>query len=282
MITTLAIYYVVPSMHHLIIPAISTLMETNPEMKVRPDDLLNMIWQIAMASPSLDHSTEIAGINSTSRCSRRESHSTPNDSVSNKKPTITTSGNPQANVKVPSSRFPCHYCGEVRHWLPKCPIKAKAIGTSNKAQHQRVDVAGIGVLLALEGGEALLYSGATHLVVGNLLLFTSLTSTNMTLSVASSKSYKVDAIGTIVLNTSSVTFRLHNVLYCHSIPGVILSLGNLLKEHFSIYFSNDLFTITTLTIQIATIKRHDWWFIPFIFPTNNSISVKSLLSHLPI
>ncbi|MBW0463386.1 hypothetical protein O181_003101, partial [Austropuccinia psidii MF-1] len=30
MITTPAIYYVVPSMHQLIIPAISTLMATNP------------------------------------------------------------------------------------------------------------------------------------------------------------------------------------------------------------------------------------------------------------
>ncbi|MBW0516820.1 hypothetical protein O181_056535 [Austropuccinia psidii MF-1] len=113
-----------------------------------------------------------------------------------------------------------------------------------------------------------------HSVVGNLLLFTLLTSTNMKFSVASSKSYKVDAIGTIVLNTSSRTFRLHNVLYFCSIPGVILSLGHLLKEHFSIRFSNDLFTITT-------IKQHDQWFIPFLFPADNSIFVKSLLSHLP-
>ncbi|MBW0490657.1 hypothetical protein O181_030372 [Austropuccinia psidii MF-1] len=34
MLTTLAIYYAVPLMHQLIIPAINTLMATNPEIKV--------------------------------------------------------------------------------------------------------------------------------------------------------------------------------------------------------------------------------------------------------
>ncbi|MBW0482568.1 hypothetical protein O181_022283 [Austropuccinia psidii MF-1] len=60
MITTLAIFFAVPSIHQHITPAINTLMATNPNLKVRPDDLLNMIQQIATASPSFDHSTEIA------------------------------------------------------------------------------------------------------------------------------------------------------------------------------------------------------------------------------
>ncbi|MBW0516822.1 hypothetical protein O181_056537 [Austropuccinia psidii MF-1] len=93
MLTIIAIYYAVPTMHQLIIPAINTLIATNPEIKVCPDDLLNMIWQIATASPSLDHSTETARINAASRFGRKESYSTQNDSVSNKKPTTTTSGN---------------------------------------------------------------------------------------------------------------------------------------------------------------------------------------------
>ncbi|MBW0536703.1 hypothetical protein O181_076418 [Austropuccinia psidii MF-1] len=278
LLTTLAIYYAVSSMHQLIIPAINTLMATNPEIKVRPDDLLNMIRQIATASPSFNHSTEIARINAASRFGRKESYSTPNASVSNRKPTTTPSGNPWANVKVPSSRFPCHYCGEVGHWSPKCPLKEKAIEARNKTRNQRVDVAGIGVVSALEGGEALLDSGATHSVVGNISLFTSLTSTNMKLSVASSKSYKVDAIGTIDLNTSSGTITLHNVLYFRNIPGVILSMGHLLKERFSIQFSDNVFTIATSTFQINTIKRHNQWFIPFLFRPPLSSQLASIKS----
>ncbi|MBW0542207.1 hypothetical protein O181_081922 [Austropuccinia psidii MF-1] len=74
MITTLAIYFAVPSMHQLIIPALNTLMATNPNIKVQPEDLLNMIRQIATASPSFDHSTEVAKINAASKFGRKESY----------------------------------------------------------------------------------------------------------------------------------------------------------------------------------------------------------------
>ncbi|MBW0535795.1 hypothetical protein O181_075510 [Austropuccinia psidii MF-1] len=75
MITTLAIYFAIPSMHQLIIPALNTLMATNPNIKVRPEDLLNMIRQIATASPSFDHSTEVVKINAASKFGRKESYS---------------------------------------------------------------------------------------------------------------------------------------------------------------------------------------------------------------
>ncbi|MBW0538835.1 hypothetical protein O181_078550 [Austropuccinia psidii MF-1] len=42
-ITTLAIFFAVPSMHQHITPTINTLMVSNPNLQVRPDDLLNMI-----------------------------------------------------------------------------------------------------------------------------------------------------------------------------------------------------------------------------------------------
>ncbi|MBW0573867.1 hypothetical protein O181_113582 [Austropuccinia psidii MF-1] len=83
-ITTLAIYFAVPSMHQLIIPAINTLMETNPKIKVRPDDLLNMIRKIATDLPSFDHSTEVARINATSRFGKRESYPTQNTPIPTK------------------------------------------------------------------------------------------------------------------------------------------------------------------------------------------------------
>ncbi|MBW0460299.1 hypothetical protein O181_000014 [Austropuccinia psidii MF-1] len=71
-LTTLAIYFSVPSMHQLITPAITTLMETNPDIKVCPDYLLNMIRQIYMASPSFDNSSEIARINAASKFGRKD------------------------------------------------------------------------------------------------------------------------------------------------------------------------------------------------------------------
>ncbi|MBW0538726.1 hypothetical protein O181_078441 [Austropuccinia psidii MF-1] len=283
-ITTLAIYFAVPSMHQLITPAINTLMATNPNIKVRPDDLLNMIRQIATASPSFDHSTEIARINAASRFGRRDLPSNHNMSTTNKnvqKPPLPSYQNSQADSRVPSSCFPCHYCGEVGHWSPNCPVKAKANEARTKARHQKAKVAGIGVVPTLEASEALLDSGATHSVVGHLLLFTSLMSTNMTLSVASSESFRVNAIGTIELSTSGGVLRLHNVLYCRNIPWVILSLGHLLKERFLVSFSNDLFKIFTPSLQVTTIRKHNQWFIPFHFPMGSNISVNCLSSKLP-
>ncbi|MBW0478885.1 hypothetical protein O181_018600 [Austropuccinia psidii MF-1] len=282
-ITTLVIYFAVPLMHQLITPAINTLMATTPNIKVQPDDLLSMIQQIATASPSFDHTTEIARVNSATKFGRRDSSSNHNMPAANKnipKHPLPSSPNSQADPRVPSSCFPCHYCGEVGHWSPNCPVKAKANEARTKARRQKASVAGIGVVPTLEASEALLDSGATHLVVGHLSLFTSLMSTNMTLSVASSESFRVDAIGTIELSTSSGILWLHNVLYCCNIPGVILSLGHLLKERFLVSFLNDLFKISTLPLQVTTIKKHNQWFIPFHSPIGSNVSVNCLSSTL--
>ncbi|MBW0501193.1 hypothetical protein O181_040908 [Austropuccinia psidii MF-1] len=155
--------------------------------------------QISTALPTFDHRTEVAKINAASRFGRKESHPAHNSNILNKnfhRPPMLSSS------RVASSSFPCHYCSEVGHWSPNCPIKAKANEATTKARHKRANVAGIGVVSTLEASEALLDSGATHSVVGNILLFTSLTSTDMTLSVASSKSFQVNAIGTVGFYTS--------------------------------------------------------------------------------
>ncbi|MBW0563193.1 hypothetical protein O181_102908 [Austropuccinia psidii MF-1] len=264
-IATLAIYFAVPSMHQLIMLAINTLMATNTDLKVRPDDLLNMIRQISTALPSFDHSNEIARINATLKFGSKESYSSTNQRPSNKHPPANSrigSSTRQFDTKTPSSRFPCHYCGEAGYWSPNCPIKAKANEMRSRAHHQPVNVAGTGVVPSLENNEALLDSGATHSVVGNILLFTSLKATDMTLAVASSKSFKVNSIGTIVLHTLYGTMEINKVLYCDNIPGVVISIGHLLNEGFSISFLNNSFTISTLTLKIETSKDHNQWFIP--------------------
>ncbi|MBW0521327.1 hypothetical protein O181_061042 [Austropuccinia psidii MF-1] len=61
-------------MHQLIIPAINTLMATNPKIKLFPDYLLNIIRKIATAYPSFDHSTEIARMNAVSKFGSRQSY----------------------------------------------------------------------------------------------------------------------------------------------------------------------------------------------------------------
>ncbi|MBW0541337.1 hypothetical protein O181_081052 [Austropuccinia psidii MF-1] len=137
---------------------------------------------------------------------------------------MSSSSNRQATSKVPSFCFPCHYCGEVGHWSPNCPVKAKANEAKTKARHHWSNVAGIGVVSTLEAGEALIDLEATHLVVCNLSLFTSLASIDMTLSVASSKSFKVDAIGTILLRTPKGLLQLNNVLYFRHILDIFCLL----------------------------------------------------------
>ncbi|MBW0524342.1 hypothetical protein O181_064057 [Austropuccinia psidii MF-1] len=198
-----------------------------------------MIRQIATALPSFNHITEIARINAASKFGKKDSNMTvPLSSLnrSTSRPNLSSSLKNQIVPRVPSSCFPFQYCGEVGHWSPACPIKAKANEAKIKARHQKASVAGIGVVSTLEGSEAFLESGATHLVVGHLSFFTLLTPTNMTLSFASSESFKVDAIGTIELPTSNGIICLTNVLYCPNIPDVICSLGHLLKECFLVSF----------------------------------------------
>ncbi|MBW0513844.1 hypothetical protein O181_053559 [Austropuccinia psidii MF-1] len=88
----------------------------------------------------------------------------------------------------------------------------------------------------------------------------------MKLSVASSELFKVNAIGSIALNTPYGSLKLNNVLYCGDIPGVILSLGHLLQENFSIRFLQDSFHLSNQNIHFLAIRQNNRWFVPF----NNS------------
>ncbi|MBW0537601.1 hypothetical protein O181_077316 [Austropuccinia psidii MF-1] len=274
MLTTLAIYFAVPSMHQLITPAINTLMATNPDIKVRPDALLNMIRKISAASPSFNHSTEIARVNAALKFGKKDQDHNFNEQLTNRN--IPRSNKVHASSQQPAYRtfnpnLPCHYCGETGHWLPKCPIKAKV-------QQRPVNIAGMGVLLLLEDHEAFLDSGATHLVVGDISLFTSLQTTDMILSIASSESFEVNGIGTVFLKTLQGSFQLNNVLYCCNIPGVILSLCHLLKEGSSILFLNDSFIISSKYFNIPTFKKNNQWFIHLNYSINKPITNTALSS----
>ncbi|MBW0580400.1 hypothetical protein O181_120115 [Austropuccinia psidii MF-1] len=116
-------------MHQFITPAINTLMTKNPNIKVHLDNLLRKIWKISTASPSFNRSTELTQIIAVSKLGRRESRSNSNQRQSinhnsQHKPFLSQSH--KNDSQTPSSRYPCHYCGEVGHWLANCPVRAKA------------------------------------------------------------------------------------------------------------------------------------------------------------
>ncbi|MBW0540614.1 hypothetical protein O181_080329 [Austropuccinia psidii MF-1] len=105
----------------------------------------------------------------------------------------------------------------------------------------RPSVAQIGAVPVLENNEILLYSGATHSVVEDLYLFIDLKSANMKLSVSSSEQFDVGAVGSIKLNTKFGPMVIKDVLYCAAIPGIVLSIGQLLDQVFDVSFDDGLF-----------------------------------------
>ncbi|MBW0554503.1 hypothetical protein O181_094218 [Austropuccinia psidii MF-1] len=222
---TLAMFYAVPTMKHHITAAINTLMATNPNLAVRPYDLLNMIQQIDTALPSFDHSTEIARMNAASRFGQRNMNHNPSGNRQYASHSRLMPTKPQyytKNTRNCNANNPCHYCGEVGHCSPDCLIKAKVTSAKNQHCQPIATVARMGIVPTLEEDDGLLDLGATHLVVGNISLFTSLKPTDMVLSVALSHSFKVNGIGEIRMNTAYGSVKIRNFLYCKHISGAIL------------------------------------------------------------
>ncbi|MBW0508827.1 hypothetical protein O181_048542 [Austropuccinia psidii MF-1] len=140
----------------------------------------------------------------------------------------------------------------------------------------RPSVAQIGAVPALESNEVLLDSGATHSVVGDLSLFIDLKSTNMKLSVASSEQFDVGAVGNIKLNTNFGPMFIRNVLYCTAIPGIVLSIGQLLDQGFDIRFDDGLFRLKKEGRKYFSYKGNYQWFI-MMEDEDQNVSIKPIL-----
>ncbi|MBW0533602.1 hypothetical protein O181_073317 [Austropuccinia psidii MF-1] len=93
-----------------------------------------------------------------------------------------------------------------------------------------------------ENTEALLDSGATHSVVGNISLLDNLWPANINLSVASSHQFHVEGIGELRLNTPSGLLHIWDVLYCKVIDGIILSIGQMISQGIHVSFSSKTFS----------------------------------------
>ncbi|MBW0538418.1 hypothetical protein O181_078133, partial [Austropuccinia psidii MF-1] len=211
-IATFSIFFAVPQLQDHITAALNTRLATNPHLKIHASDLLDMVRQIINASPSFDHSTNIARINASF-----PGHKNKNDGKKGRSTSAPRISNQSAKPKKESKTFdpakPCFYCGELGHWVPTCPVKEKAMKLRTTPAQASPNVASFDAGPSLESLEALLDSGATHSVVGDISLFIDMKPTNMMLSVASNQKLPVVGIGRIRLKIGKGVLSIKDVLY---------------------------------------------------------------------
>ncbi|MBW0493092.1 hypothetical protein O181_032807 [Austropuccinia psidii MF-1] len=164
-IATFAIYFSVPSLCDHITAALNTRLATNPHLKIHTNNLLDMIRQINTASPSFDHSTNLARINASFPGRKPKKDNEKPRSASEPRIAPTNHDDSGKKKKKFDPSRPCYYCGELGHWTPTCPIKIKAKNARNQFKEHAADVAGFDATPSIETIEALLDSGATHSVL---------------------------------------------------------------------------------------------------------------------
>ncbi|MBW0571063.1 hypothetical protein O181_110778 [Austropuccinia psidii MF-1] len=146
---------------------------------------------------------------------------------------------------------PCFYCGEPEHWQPECPACMKVSKAWLSSSQSRANVNSIGEVPPLENSEKLLDLEETHSVVGDISLFTYLPKPNMSLSVASSHHFLVDAIWDIKLTTPQGLLFILDMILCRAIPGLVLSIGQILSQNISITLSGGNFIIQQANIIVS-------------------------------
>ncbi|MBW0535088.1 hypothetical protein O181_074803 [Austropuccinia psidii MF-1] len=283
--TTLTLYFSAPQFQTQITNALDTRLAANPSLTVHSEDILDIVRQLLskQSKNAEDESIRLSRINAqhhhSSKEKQQEQEKTPMKRFNNNfknTPSPTEGRSDEWKKKWLTPRNLCFYCGESGHWVPDCPAKKKAMAVRTRINSLRLSIAKIGAVPALENNEILLDSGATHSVVGDLSLFIDLKSTNMKLSVASSEKFDVGAIGSIKLITKFGPMIVENVLYCSAIPGVVLSIGQLLDQGFDIKFDNGLFRLEKEERKYLSYKRNYRWFIGIKDQVQN-VSIKPIL-----
>ncbi|MBW0494021.1 hypothetical protein O181_033736 [Austropuccinia psidii MF-1] len=106
---------------------------------------------------------------------------------------------------------PCYLFGELEHRTLTFPVKIKANDTMLKFKEHTANVESFDTSLSIESFEALLDSGATHSAVGYISFFTSITPTNLILSVASNHKFMVVGIERISLKAGDNNLEVNDV-----------------------------------------------------------------------
>ncbi|MBW0464739.1 hypothetical protein O181_004454 [Austropuccinia psidii MF-1] len=100
-----------------------------------------------------------------------------------------TSNSEKKEVKDFYLAKPFFYCGELGHWVPNFQVRIKALKICAQNTPSNASIASYNAGPSLEILEALLDSGATHSIVGDIYLFTNMMKADMTLSVASNQKF---------------------------------------------------------------------------------------------
>ncbi|MBW0538661.1 hypothetical protein O181_078376 [Austropuccinia psidii MF-1] len=83
----------------------------------------------------------------------------------------------------------------------------------------------------------------------------------MSLSVASNQKLPVVGIGQIRLTAGEGVLTINNILYCKEIPGIILSIGQMMNQLIKVTFCNNRFTISQGGFDFHSFRRNDRWFL---------------------
>ncbi|MBW0534694.1 hypothetical protein O181_074409 [Austropuccinia psidii MF-1] len=254
-IMTLSIFFSVPHLREQITAALDTRLAENQLVMIQSEDILDMVQQMLHSSQKtlVNNSLHLSKMNASNRNAERykQKHreSTPQRPTGSSNRGTPKSFSPiseqghEWRKKWLNADHPCFHSGEAGHWAPDCPTQEKAAKARSKTNQRGILVAEIGVVPMLEQNEVLLDLGATHSVIGDIFLFTKLQHADMNLSVASQQSYPVVAIGQIVLKLETGSLIVNNVLYCKQIPGIVLSIGQLMFQDIGVELKQGTFVL---------------------------------------
>ncbi|MBW0461265.1 hypothetical protein O181_000980 [Austropuccinia psidii MF-1] len=183
-ILTLSLFFSLPNLQAPITSALDTRLAANPGLQINVKDLMDIVQQMRSRSAPISNndSMQLSRIDASPNRVQSSPHmptpgrnlKTYRNNQSSNQHTPIASRSDEWKKKWLTPRNPCFHCGEARHWAPDCPARKKAANARFSSLQQKVNVASIGAIPALEYGEALLDSGETHSVVGDISLFTTM------------------------------------------------------------------------------------------------------------
>ncbi|MBW0542359.1 hypothetical protein O181_082074 [Austropuccinia psidii MF-1] len=283
-ILTLSLFFSMPHLRDKLTSALDTRLAINPLLAVRPEDILDIVRQMSSSASSsiVDESSQLARIDATKppldHRARGQLKTPPRTGSSSHKsfgassPIMSRSDDWKKKWLTP--RHPCFHCGESGHWVPDCPARKRGVAACAQSSQRSASVAAIGVIPMFEKTEALLDSGATHLVVGDISLFVNIRPANMNLSVASSHRFSVEGIGELRLETPSGRLYIKDVLYCKAITGIVLSIGQMISQQIVVTFSRNCFILEQNNVSFVSFNRANRWFLPLSPPCSPDVSLQ--------